>query len=93
MTIIIQLLGNAGSVAVGGPYWLKSFDVDANDGRGTFRSTSDPAEALRFSDKESAFLAWRSQSTVRPLREDGEPNRPLTAFTVLFDDADDPQGL
>lgn len=91
--IIIQLVGTANQAAVGGPYWLKSFDVDANDGRGSFTSTADPAEALRFADQAAAYEAWRTQSTVRPLREDGCDNRPLTAFTVLFDDADDPMGL
>ena len=61
--------------------YLISCDVDAFDGRGDARFGS-LDEALRFEDHRAAFEYWRRQSTVRPLRADGRPNRPLTAFTV-----------
>lgn len=63
-------------------YFLASFDVDAHDGRGTADWVSNPELAMRFDGFREAMEAWRTQSTVRPLRDDGKPNRPLTAFTV-----------
>ena len=60
--------------------YLKSFDVEAHDGRGTAEWTDDVTLAMQFADVVEAVQVWRTQSKVRPLREDGRPNRPLTAF-------------
>lgn len=65
--------------------WLKSFDVDAYNGLGDQVFTDDPAQAMRFDGLEAALNAWKTQSKVRPLRPDGKPNRPLTAFSITFD--------
>jgi hypothetical protein len=65
--------------------YLKSYDVDANDGRGDAELTPNIHEALEFDDAVAAMQAWREQSTVQPLRLDGKPNRPLTAFTVQIE--------
>lgn len=65
--------------------WLKSFDPDSFGGRGDAGWTSDPTKAIRFADLDEASEFWRKQSTVKPRREDGQPNRPLTAFNVTFD--------
>ncbi len=62
--------------------YLSWFDVDALRGKGGCRFTPDPLLALRFESQEAALEAWRKQSTVRPLREDGRPNRPLTAISM-----------
>lgn len=62
--------------------YLKSYDLDADDGRGDVTLTSDPGEALRFKDVREALEAWKAPSTVRPIRPDGRPNRPLTAWTA-----------
>jgi hypothetical protein len=59
-----------------------SYDPDAHDGLGLAEWTTDPMEAMRFSDQAAALARWKQTSTVRPLREDGKPNRPLTAVTV-----------
>lgn len=67
------------------PTWLRSLDVDAHDGRGDVRITHDPTKAMRFASIMSASQCWQRQSTVRPLRPDGKPNRPLTAYTITFD--------
>lgn len=61
--------------------WIASIDVDARDGRGLATFTDNPARALLFSNAPAALLTWKTQSVVRPLRADGKPNRPLTAFT------------
>lgn len=88
MSYVIRCAGLAGihvgpgdpSKPVGG--LLKEFDVDAMGGRGTSDWTVDPEEALHFESPEAAHKAWTTQSTVAPLRQDGQPNRPLTAYTV-----------
>lgn len=61
---------------------LQSFDVEAHEGRGTAAWTADPRQAMRFDSAIAVIEAWRTQSAVRPLREDGHPNRPLTAFNI-----------
>jgi hypothetical protein len=78
----------------GEPIWLKMADFDAAEGRGYIRFTDHQEDAQRFAGVGEAFEMWRKQSTRRPLRPDGKPNRPLTAFSITFDTvADDPVGL
>jgi hypothetical protein len=62
--------------------YLESFDVDAFDGQGTATWTDDIRDAMVFDGIGEATDAWRTQSTVRPKRDDGRPNRPMTAFNV-----------
>ena len=69
------------------PCYLQSFDVDAHEGRGQADYTYDVRDALVFPDAAAAMLAWRTVSTVRPWRADGEPNRPLTALTIEIEGA------
>lgn len=87
----VQLEGFAmvGRGDVKGNY-LQAFDVDAFDGRGDATFTDDKAKALVFDSLAKAFETWKTQSTIRPLRPDGKPNRPLTAFTITFEQADEP---
>jgi hypothetical protein len=67
--------------------YLRRFDPEYADGRGAAWWTDDPAKAMRFADVGVALETWKTQSTVKPLREDGKPNRPLTAHTITFDEA------
>lgn len=69
--------------------YLKSYDPEAHDGRGDATFTRDRSEAMRFSDVVAALDLWKAVPKCRPLRPDGEPNRPLTAFSVLTEVADD----
>jgi hypothetical protein len=62
--------------------WVVSCDVDARDGLGSFVLTRNRNEARQFETATEAMLYWQRPSTIRPVREDGKPNRPLTAFTV-----------
>jgi hypothetical protein len=64
--------------------YLRSYDPDAFDGQGDMTATHDLKEAKHFSDIKAAMEFYRQVSTVRPVRGDGKPNRPLTAFTVSF---------
>lgn len=69
--------------------YVRSFDPMWNgDGTGCGKVvlTHDPDLALQFKDKATAFAFWKQQSPTVPVRPDGKPNKPLTAFTVeLFD--------
>lgn len=80
MSYVIKLAIAAGVAPTGA--LLKSFDVDAADGRGSSDWTGNADEALLFDSAALAMAAWNAQSTVRPLRPDGKPNKPMTAFTV-----------
>ena len=65
--------------------WLKWMDFDARDGRGVAQGTFIPEHAMVFSSHAEALTFWQTQSKVRPLRPDGKPNRPLTAYTVTVE--------
>ena len=64
-----------------GCYVVES-DVDAHGGRGELVVTEQIENAKSFENIADALAYWTKQSSVKPLRPDGKPNRPLTAFTV-----------
>jgi hypothetical protein len=64
--------------------WLWSYDPEAFDGRGDIRTTSNISLAMKFDSIDQALDLYRSVPACRPLRDDGKPNRPLTAATVEF---------
>lgn len=59
-------------------YMLKAFDPDT----GWTEWTGDPRLARRFNTALDVLELWRTQSRTHPIRLDGKPNRPLTAYTV-----------
>jgi hypothetical protein len=70
-----------GAIPEPGQY-LVDADPDAHDGRGSATWTTDHHQARLFAHQMEAFNYWRAQSTVRPRRPDGQPNRPLTACSI-----------
>lgn len=62
--------------------YLASYDLDGNGGRGEFEWTDDAEAALHFPTGLIAMDTWQATSPSHPVRDDGLPNRPLTAFTV-----------
>jgi hypothetical protein len=62
--------------------YLADYDPDGNDGLGSAAWTTDPAAALTFDSGGAAIALWRAQSRLRPVRSDGEPNRPLTELSI-----------
>lgn len=62
--------------------FVQDFDPDAHDGLGMATLTPDRHEAKTFASKMDAFRFWMTQSTLRPTRDDGKPNRPLTAYSI-----------
>lgn len=65
--------------------YLKSMDFDAHGGLGDGEFTDRVEEAKHFASQAAALAFWRTASSVRPLRDDGEPNRPLTSTTVQIE--------
>jgi hypothetical protein len=65
--------------------YLESFDHDAFDGIGYGTFTDRVSHAKRFATASDALRFRNKQSTVKPLRQDGEPNRPLAALTVSIE--------
>jgi hypothetical protein len=92
MSFVLYIVGPA----FGGPsdldgQYVRTFDPNAREGRGTLTGTPDRDQALKFKDAGDAFAYWRQQSKVRPLRPDGRPNRPLTAYHIeIFDERMEP---
>lgn len=61
---------------------LKRYDPEGNAGFGDIQVTNDPRQALLFDSPSDALTLWKVTSKTRPVRPDGNPNRPLTAFTI-----------
>ena len=86
MSSVIRAVGFAnGTPCPHAGQWLKSFDHDAFGGQGHGEFTDDLDRAMRFTNNGEAFEFWSRQSTVRPLRPDGKPNKPFTALTVSIE--------
>jgi hypothetical protein len=64
------------------PTFMQSFNPSTPDGRGDLVLTGDVEKAQVFSSAAEAMALWRTQSSTVPLRPDGQPNRPFTAFTI-----------
>jgi hypothetical protein len=76
------------------PLYVKDGDVDyipssirgqhlkAYTTTGCLFTTANINEAKKFADAAAASEFYLRQSTVLPLRPDGRPNRPFTAYTV-----------
>lgn len=73
--------------ASGGPspeagLYVQDLDPDAHQGRGHIKWVKTPQEAKHFPDSDAAMAYYQMQSKVYPTRTDGQPNRPLTAYTM-----------
>lgn len=88
--LVMRVIGLAtGEPTVFDFQFLKEYDptrdgVDPN-GRKMLAhivTTKNLREALRFKDLEDLHKTWTKVDSRNPVREDGCPNRPLTAFTV-----------
>lgn len=68
--------------------YLESYDLEFPNAKvyptGRAEFTEKLSKAMRFDSFREAMDTWKSQSITVPLRPDGKPNRPLTAFTVTI---------
>lgn len=97
MSVLIRCLGLAGYTLGDQPQpalvgqFLAEYDPEKHDGMGEAAWTPDREHALRFDDAVEAWALWTTVPTSRPVRPDGQPNKPLTAFTIeIVDDTDLP---
>jgi hypothetical protein len=61
--------------------WLRSFDFEYGNGRGDGYFVTDPRKAKVFDSQADAIAFWNTVSKCKPVREDGQPNKPLTSTT------------
>jgi hypothetical protein len=78
--VVLQIMGDA----LGGrvppiPTYVRDCDFEVLSG---VIFTQNRDRAKQFENAEQALEYWRTQSKTNPLRPDGKPNRPLTAYTV-----------
>lgn len=79
---IVKRVDGADTAADG--QYLISYDPTIKDDVFTLTFTTDMHKARRFLTLASAVDCYRKISPNHPTRADGEPNRPLTAYTVSF---------
>lgn len=85
MPWVIKILGNAaGLPCKEAGLYVMDMDVDAYKGIGFLTCAIAPQRAKTFASPGAAMEYYRRTSKVTPLRPDGKPNRPLTAFNVEF---------
>ncbi len=86
---VIQIIGLANGMDSGGAegQYVHRYNPDGNMGRGDLILTHDKSKAKRYMDFKQATDDWRRISTTHPVRHDGKPNRPMTAFTIQVKNA------
>ena len=62
--------------------YLQAYDPEFMNGAGLATWTTNPEHALLFTTKTQAMDLWKTVPRSKPRRADGEPNRPLTAYSV-----------
>lgn len=88
--LVIRIVADAlGDQREAGKYIL-SFDPQYPHplGIGKLELTKSIEMAQKFPNLELAMAFWKQQSPTVPLRDDGRPNRPLTAYTITFESVD-----
>jgi hypothetical protein len=65
--------------------YLKSYDPEAHAGRGNAEFTDDADKAMTFPDRRGALACYQQVPKNHPVRDDGKPNSPLTAYTIVID--------
>ncbi len=72
--------------------WVKSFDPDfqpkgyKGPKTGYIETTVIRSEAMKFETMAIAHQLYMTKSSKVPVRPDGKPNRPMTAFTVVIEE-------
>jgi hypothetical protein len=86
VSVVLKITGlaNGGETPASGQY-VRAYDPDANGGLGHVGITPDVRQAMRFASTELAIEKWRQTSSVKPDRDDGQPNQPLMAFRIVME--------
>lgn len=83
---IIGLVTGAPSGAAG--QWVKSYTPHGRGGRGDIELTPNRSDAKVYETVVAALEDWQRVSVTHPTRPDGQPNRPMTAWTVRIEPED-----
>lgn len=81
--VALAVAAVSNSVVVG--KYLEWSDPNAKRGMGDERWTGDVSKAKQFGSFSEAMECWKAESTIRPIRPDGKPNRPLTAYSITVE--------
>jgi hypothetical protein len=81
MTTAIQCVQLANGALGPAGQWLCNYDPLT--GESGWSSSED--DALRFAGVKEAFEFWNQVLESDPIRPDGKPNKPLTAFTISIE--------
>jgi hypothetical protein len=65
-------------------WYLQAVDIEAENNDDAAIWTTNKDDAMRFSSMLVAMNMWRQISRTRPVRRDGEPNRPLTLWSITL---------
>lgn len=68
----------------GATAYIEEYDLDAgiNGWMGKAKITTNIGLAYLWPTSADALQAWKQQSEMHPFRPDGQPNRPLSAYTA-----------
>jgi hypothetical protein len=91
---VLRCFGIAGVVDTGVPFdptdmYLSGYDPEFHGGDGRAEWTTERSQALTFPTMLDAVSFARQIPGAKPLRPDGKPNRPLTAFHLVTQQVDD----
>jgi hypothetical protein len=64
------------------PAYVKDYHPEAHEGQGSVDFTNNIFEAKLFEQSDELWSFIYQVPANRPLRTDGSPNRPITAFTL-----------
>jgi hypothetical protein len=85
VSVVLILVSDAlgGLLPFSGQY-LESADLEWGNGIGSASFTTDIEKAMRFDTMVAALQFLHASPSCKPIREDGRPNRPLTATCWEF---------
>lgn len=86
---VIRCLGSPNDGPSPEGLFLKTYNPEAFDGLGDSSWTADCRKAMKFEDGVAAIKCYLQVPSNRPIREDGKPNRPLTALSIVIEDEEE----
>lgn len=88
MTVTLKFIGfaNGEPAPISGHYLVKYDPTIDKEQRILLETTTDRSKAKKFANPGEAFSEWKRVSPNVPIRYDGKPNRPLTAYTVEIEE-------
>ena len=88
MTVLLRIVGGAnGAPCPEAGCYVRRYSADGYGGRGCLLLTPQVEHAHHYPSFIDALEEWRRVSATHPVRKDGKPNRPLSAFTVTIEPA------